>query len=160
MPNTPGYSSRPRPASAHRNPDNHPFVACLALVVAVLVFCGAAWHYVDAQEKEHTWLRAQGCIADIVIVRNSGVGGGGASRGPQFTFTAADGCQHTVTVGGISGVYHGRPGESMEVLYPEQEPWRAIPHRFMYLYGQSITLTFLGCLFAAVGVVKLRRWRR
>ena len=121
-------------------------IVSLALGAALLA--GAAYMYADTRELISKAVKVPGTVVDFE--RRSSKSG--SSNYPVVEFAAASGEIHRFTT---SGAGDFAKGDSVEVLYYDNDPANARVNVFIELWLGSLALGAFGLLCLGVGVVNL-----
>ncbi len=141
-------------------------IAWIFLTAAGLALCGALSELCHALEIKQSWSRAEGTITDVTTFASSSSGSRGRGGGrllfylPHVAFTAADGRRYEVR--GHAGEQK-RPrrassyyrGKKVTVLYPPENPQKAMIHSWGELYSLSLVFLVFGLAAGAFGGVIL-----
>lgn len=126
--------------------NNTAVIVSLALGAALLA--GATYMYADTRELVSSAVKVPGTVVDFE--RRSSKGG--STNYPVIEFVTASGEMHRFTT---SGAGDFAKGDSVEVLYYDNDPANARVNVFIELWLGSLALGAFGLLCLGVGIANL-----
>jgi hypothetical protein len=115
--------------------------------VGILILGLAAYFYLDARSFVAESIETDGTVVRLDPVRSDN----GTTYRPTVAFRTAQGEEIEFTSSTSSNPPAYARGESVRVLYRPAEPHSARINSYLFLWGASTAMTFLGGIFLAIG---------
>ncbi|MDP9838137.1 hypothetical protein J2T09_002904 [Neorhizobium huautlense] len=123
------------------------FIKISFTVVGAAALAVALWFYVSTSSFVASAARSEGVVIDLERSRSSD----STSYKPVVRFTAADGVERTFVTSWSSNPPAYSRGETVQVLYPADQPDAARIEGFFSLWGGVLIAGGLGSVFFLIG---------